>query len=250
MTGIIGFGVVGQALYYGLKSKSNALVYDKFKEIGALDQIVSQSEHIFICLPTPSIQGKQDLTAFKEIFPRLKNFTGPIIIKSTLTFQSLLSLDPSANCVMNPEFLNQNNAEEDFLNQQNVILGGRRDWTNIVEEIYKLRFKSDDWEFHHCSAEEAIQAKYIHNIYHAYKVLFWNYVYEVTGNHQKIGDLYSLITLSNKNEMMAVAKDGKLGFGGNCFPKDLEAWNNDHPHLLTQFMRKYNFKLRPELKAL
>lgn len=248
MIGIIGFGVVGQALFSGLINKTKVLVYDKFKRIGSIEEIL-QTDAIFICLPTPSINGMQDLCAFDEIWPAIAKYEKLVIIKSTIIEESIRSFNPGANVIVNPEFLNQNSAESDFLNQRDIILGGRRDWTQIAEMLYRTRFESEGWKYHHCSVEEAIQAKYIHNIYHAYKVLFWNYVYEITGNHQKIGGLYSLIT-GNKNEMMAVAKDGKLGFGGNCFPKDLEAWDSAHPHLLTHFMREYNVKLRPETNSL
>ena len=56
--GIIGFGIVGQALAYGfsqpeIQSKYNIKYYDKFKESTPLKRVVEESEFIFICLPTP-----------------------------------------------------------------------------------------------------------------------------------------------------------------------------------------------------
>ena len=94
--------------------------------------------------------------------------------------------------------------------------------------------------------EEAIFCKYIHNIYHAYKVLFWNYVQEVTGNSRKYARLYKKIRKDMDNEMSQICADGLPGFGGACFPKDTAAQHQQHPHSLTGFMIEYNKQLRGE----
>jgi len=47
-----------------------------------------------------------------------------------------------------------------------------------------------------------------------------------------------------RNEMSQIAADGKLGFGGSCFPKDVAAFEEERPHELTKFMIAYNKKLR------
>jgi UDP-glucose 6-dehydrogenase len=50
----------------------------------------------------------------------------------------------------------------------------------------------------------------------------------------------------NTNEMARVGADGKLGYGGACFPKDVNAWHKIVPHYLTEFMNEYNHFLRGE----
>jgi len=39
-------------------------------------------------------------------------------------------------------------------------------------------------------------------------------------------------------------ENGKMGYGGACFPKDVNAYNFHHKHSLTDFMKTYNEKLR------
>src|SRR3972149_6748901 len=50
--GIIGYGIVGQAVEYGF-SNYEIHIYDKYKDYETLDDVVEKSDYIFICLPTP-----------------------------------------------------------------------------------------------------------------------------------------------------------------------------------------------------
>ena len=53
--GIIGHGFVGQAVENGFGRTEDQVinVYDKYKNVGSLDQVVNESDVIFICVPTP-----------------------------------------------------------------------------------------------------------------------------------------------------------------------------------------------------
>jgi UDP-glucose 6-dehydrogenase len=93
--------------------------------------------------------------------------------------------------------------------------------------------------------KEAIELKYTHNIYHAYKVLYWNYVHEVCGNQRKIFSLYSKLT-GNINELGQIYADGTPGYGGACFPKDVKAFHKERQHQLTEYMIRYNARLRAD----
>jgi UDP-glucose 6-dehydrogenase len=125
-----------------------------------------------------------------------------------------------------------------------IVLGGRIDLCKQAASIYKNHFSFEAVPlFEYCSVKEAEELKYTHNIYHAYKVLYWNFVHEATGNQRKIWEMYSLIT-GNKNEMARVCADGHFGYGGACFPKDVGAFHEEHPNKLTAFMIMYNHFLR------
>jgi SOS-response transcriptional repressor LexA len=50
--GIIGYGIVGQAVAYGF-SRYQINIYDKYKHFSSLSQVVNHSDYIFVCLPTP-----------------------------------------------------------------------------------------------------------------------------------------------------------------------------------------------------
>jgi UDP-glucose 6-dehydrogenase len=47
-----------------------------------------------------------------------------------------------------------------------------------------------------------------------------------------------------QGEMSQVAADGRLGYGGACFVKDVSAKHKDFPHELTSFLQIYNERLR------
>lgn len=246
--GFIGFGFVGQAVYSALKESGRAFIYDKNNPKFSDKASVVDCEYIFVCVPTPTDKnGNQDLSAFKETMEWLseEEYQGVVIIKSTVMPEAILEWESMLNLVANPEFLTQNFAAHDFEYQNLVLLGGNAADCCDVREMYAEEFHLPNAEYHLTSIEEAMMFKYIHNAYHAYNVLFWNYVQEVHGNARKHANLYQM--LYNRIPIMSqVAADGRLGYGGACFPKDMKALNFYHPHDLTKFMNNYNKKLRGE----
>ena len=246
--GIVGFGFVGQAVYANAKHPQGIRVYDKYKKgLNTFEEVVSHSQLLFCCLPTPEVEdGEQDFSAYAEFFSMLEktDFDRILVIKSTVLYGNIEGYLDRFNIVMNPEFLNANTAVSDFYNQKLIVLGGRADHSARVAKAYQESFNlSYEVPFEFCSYKEAVDIKYFHNIYHAYKVLFWNFCQEISGNQRKVFSAYSRIT-GNTNEMQRVAADGKMGYGGACFPKDVNAFNHWHGHELTKFMRKYNGRLR------
>lgn len=255
MIGIIGFGFVGQAVYSCLEYPKNCYLYDPPKKLDSRESSLSKLEEclaIFCCLPTMTADGRQDFSAYKQLFEeRLRGYKGLLIIKSTVLYENISKYEGELNIVHNPEFLCQNSSYEDFYNQDVILLGGRVDLCRRAEDIYVRSFKFANkvhMQYEYCTLEESCNAKYIHNIYHSYKALFWNYVHEVCKNHRKMFKLYSKIT-GNTFEMQNIYADGKAGFGGACFPKDVAAFHRAHKHQLTDFMLKYNHELRGEEDA-
>jgi len=235
---IIGLGFVGTAVYHMLKN-CDVVIHDPPKGYKQLSVVIDNSDFIFICLPTPTVDGIQDDGLIWSCLDRLKEiyYEGVVIIKSTM-------LNPPAWVVYNPEFLNENSSVKDCLEQQLIILGGNADATKKVKQFYLNNTLIYDPLFHICTIKEAVNIKYYHNIYNAYKILFWNYVNERC-DHRSIATIYKKLRKNKDNEFSQVAADGTKGFGGACFPKDIEAFNTEHPHLLTEFMIEYNKKLRP-----
>ena len=243
--GIAGFGFVGQAVYGSVINTDDFYVYDKYKNIGDPLPLFTNCDIIFCCLPTvKNSDGTQNFTEYDNFLNDCieRQYQGILVIKSTVLYSNIEPYLNKLNIVFNPEFLCQNDAIKDFLNQKVVVLGGRIDLAREVQKVYQTHFalKNPDYEF--CTIEEAINIKYVHNIYHAYKVLFWHYVQEKTGNARKMADLYHKIT--DRNELSRICADGKKGYGGSCFPKDVNAYNSVKPDDLTEFMKNYNLKLR------
>ena len=244
---IAGYGFVGQAVHSCMQDDYYC-IYDPPKKRNNLNAL-KKSDMIFCCLPTPTnplndVSGKQDFTYYKSLFKSLDGYEGTLVIKSTVLYSNLEPYLDKFNIVYNPEFLNQNNFKNDFYTQKVIVLGGEVEHCKYVEYVYSNYFVFSKLpQFEYCSVKEAADLKYTHNVYHAYKVLFWNYIHEVCGNQRKIFDMYSNVT-GNENEMARVYADGKAGYGGACFPKDVGAFHEEHEHDLTEFMIKYNKKIR------
>ena len=152
-----------------------------------------------------------------------------IILKSTMTPGTsalLIEQFPSLNIVFNPEFLTERTAKLDFLTQARMVLGGDPKHTSKVKALFEERFM-------HCyvietSTTTAELIKYMNNIFFASKVSImnefkqisdavgadWNVALKGFAADQRIGD----------SHLNVPGPDGKLGFGGSCFPKDINAF--------------------------
>ena len=240
--GIIGLGYVGSAVYSAVGNKSTVLFNDPFKEGSSyIDTLKEECEAIFICVPTPSFEdGSIDSSIVLDVLQELVGFDGIIIVKSTILSSHLPDLH---NVVYNPEFLNEVSSIEDFKNQNYIVLGGEIYNTSKAEMIYKKYFDLDfdSIKFEHCPIEEASNLKYFNNIYGAYKVLFWEFVHDITkGKSRKISEMMKNLP---DNKMNIVGLDGSRGYRGACFPKDVNAFDNEYNHILTNFMKEFNKNL-------
>lgn len=257
--GIFGYGFVGQALHASLKPHNvndiDVTIFDPIKTKKRFHGIICDTlDIVFICVPTP----ENDLSYIDSVIDELafNRYDGIVVIKSTITHKSLVSLleekrikymhkhNHDLKIVVNPEFLNQNTYIEDGQNQKYIVLGGDYQYTKQVEELYnltKLQFKSPKYE--HCTIEDAINFKFTRNLYGAYKVLFWEFIQDRTGNARKMAQMLENIP---QGEMSQVGMDGFRGFGGACFPKDLANFHNEEVHILTEFMIDYNESLHGE----
>ena len=261
--GIIGYGIVGQALSYGfsengLKDKYKILFYDKYKKSSSLNEVAKNSEFIFLCLPTPmkSDESGIDLSIIEEIVSGITPFTNNtekiIIIKSTVTPGSTANFSkkyPKSQFAFNPEFLTEANYLEDFLNADRTIIGASTDIVSrSIAIIYKQRFpKTTIYQTDPTTAEAV---KYFANAFLSIKITFANTFYDYC---QAIGIKYEEV------KKMA-AKDPRIvdshldvttmrGFGGKCFPKDLvsligEFKKSGADSTILETMWKYDKKIR------
>lgn len=238
--GIIGYGFVGQAVHAILDDRCTVAIYDlkeKYKK-NRLDAF--KSHIIFVCVNTENdADGVFDDSNVTSILEQLKGFKGTIVIKSTIPYEFLQPFESKLNIVFNPEFLNQNTYISDSLNQDTVLLGGE---VQDLKEVFKFydEYTLIEPECQYTSLKVACDFKYTRNLYGAYKVLFWEFIQDTTGNSRKMAELFN--KMPYQSEMDQVGMDGFRGFGGACFPKDVQAWDELHKHELTTFMLNYNKK--------
>ena len=231
--GIIGHGFVGKATDWGFHKNTEKFIVDP--KIGTtIDQLFEfNPELIFVCVPTPmGVNGIQNSSIIESILEELsKKFLNSIIvIKSTVLPSILQKLEnKNENIIYNPEFLREKHANDDFINSEMIIFGGKKDIAKKVSEFYlnHSRCKSTEHIFMDISSASLI--KYSINSFLAVKVLFFNEINALFSEIESNDDWKTFIqTLAidkriGKSHMNVPGHDGKRGFGGACFPKDIAA---------------------------
>lgn len=230
--GIIGNGFVGEALTFAFSTIADVLVYDidPDKSKDSLES-VHNCDYVFICVPTPMIKtGEQDFSYVEKVFSKAKS--KPIyIIKSTILPGSTKKISekyPDFKVIFSPEFLTERTAKLDMLTQSRIILGGKKQIVDQVEKIFIKRFKNKNIIKTDSVTAELI--KYMNNSFFATKVSIMN---EFKLLSDKIGAnwddaLFGFATDGRigDSHLNVPGHDGKLGYGGTCFPKDVNALLN------------------------
>lgn len=228
--GIIGNGFVGETIAFAFSPTSEVKVYDvnPLKTTHSLNEVMEQ-EFIFICLPTPmSTDGSQDLSFIKNFFESVSPKKDTVfIIKSTVlpgTTDQLIK-KYGYNIIFSPEFLTERTAKLDMLTQARIIFGGDKKLTKKVEVLFNDRFMNRN--IIHMDSKTAEFVKYMNNTFFAVKVGLMNEYYRLATNIGIDWDkaLYGFVSDGRigDSHLHVPGPDGKLGFGGTCFPKDINA---------------------------
>ena len=240
--GIVGKGFVGSAVQFGFSPNTgcDAVVrtYDKDpnKSQNTLDEVVNESDFIFLSVPTPAnLDGSVNLDIVDEALSSINeiiNKDNIILLRSTMIPGSTKNFQkkyPSLNLVFNPEFLTERSAKFDFINQSRYILGGNSEHTSKVADMYRWRF-GESISVIETNTETAELIKYMNNCFFATKVSFMNemkLVSDACGADWGLAvDGFIRDGRIGHSHLNVPGHDGKLGFGGVCFPKDIMAMIN------------------------
>ena len=263
--GVIGLGFVGTAVEKGFESTHNVVTYDIQKqcsEVSLLD-VVKKSQVVFICVPTPMNADGTCNTSIVESILNEINFaqldTRPIcVLKSTVppgTTEQLAKRFSNITLMFNPEFLTEKNYINDFLSQVNIVLGYVTTFSEIrpVIDLYAERFPNASISL--VKSKEAEMIKYVANTFLATKVAYLNEIWQIC---EKVGISYNHMigilkedTRLGDTHWQVPGHDGHFGFGGTCFPKDINALiqyanqNGQDTPLLNAIWQK-NLEVRPE----
>ncbi len=237
----IGNGFVGNALNRSFKKNGiDTVIYDKFQNIGKLEDVL-ESDIVFLCLPTPYIKDKGfDLSAIEENFEKLRKlkYKGLCVIKSTVEpgVSRSLSKKYNLNVAHNPEFLTERTAFEDFDSQEHIVLGktSESELFNCLILLYKNLYPNAFISI--CTSDESEAMKLFANSFYAQKVMIFNEFYLLCNAIGLDFEAVKLLMLKNNwiapHHMTVPGPDGKMAYGGHCFPKDTNALNT--------FMKKNN----------
>ena len=231
--GIIGQGFVGNAVYQKFKKYFKVLTFDidETKCNSSFENLVNNSNYIFVCLPSPmNPDGSCDISIVDNTLKKLNNIYKNItvIIKSTVypgATEIFNKKYKNLSVVFNPEFLTERNAEKDYEMQERIIIGGPRPSTTKLKQIFSIVFPNA--HIIKTGSKHAEFIKYFTNCFLATKVSFSNEMYEMSNrlglDYDKVIEYATLDNRLGKTHFNVPGPDGDVGFGGHCFPKDLNA---------------------------
>lgn len=224
---ICGVGMVGGAIlrYFQKKPNYEIFQFDK-KGLGSIEEI-NKGDFIYMCLPTPYVEGKGcDTSIVEEVVSKIKG-NKVIIIKSTVTpgtTQKLQDKYPQHKFLFNPEFLTEVTADNDMAYPDRQIVGYTEQSYTIAKDVLQQLPLAPFERI--MKSEEAEMVKYYGNNWFAVKVVFANQMYDLC---QKVGIDYEVVKDGaaadkriGRTHLDPIHKGGR-GAGGKCLRKDLGA---------------------------
>lgn len=230
--GIVGQGFVGNAVYQKFKNFYDVKTFDLNKDkCNSNESEVYCSDIIFVCLPTPmNADGSCNIDIVESVIKKIDSLKENkiVVIKSTIPPGTTVSINEKFNnveVVFNPEFLTERNAIEDYNDQNRIILGGPRSATTKLKQVFSVVFpkahviKTD--------STHAEMVKYVTNTFLSVKVSFANEMHllcqRLKIDYDKVIEYAKYDKRMGESHWSVPGPDGDFGFGGHCFPKDLEA---------------------------
>jgi len=206
---------------------------------------ITSSDFVFITVGTPiDKNGKIDLDNIKAVSKSIvKNMTNSknkpsIIVKSTVipgtTIEVVKPILEKNNLkesidfdlLTNPEFLKEGSAMQDTILPHSIVIGGTnvkaiKKLTNLYKSVYRKKQKIV--ETNNITAE---MIKYANNAFLATKISFINSVANICQklpgtNIDKVADIIGMDPRIGGQFLKAGP-----GYGGSCFPKDVQALIN------------------------
>jgi UDPglucose 6-dehydrogenase len=251
---VIGSGFVGQATGKGIGKHGNDITFvdvmpEKVSELKKLgfkaflpkDYTEITTDVTMFCVPTPTQGGEIQLDYLKqavtEFATRLKNHTEyhTAVIRSTVppktTREVVLPLIEEISgkkvgedfgLCMQPEYLREVTAEQDFARPWFILIGQYDQKSgDILEKIYR----PFDAPIERMGLEEAEFQKYVHNVYNAVKIAFFNEMRVIAKREKWDADAIFAATAESCegiwNPMYGLRDFGP--FDGSCLPKDTRA---------------------------
>ncbi|CAB4169752.1 NDP-sugDHase, nucleotide sugar dehydrogenase [uncultured Caudovirales phage] len=212
--GIIGCGVVGGTLAEWLRRSTQCkiLLYDPPKNLLA---DLSTCEFIFVSVPVPAAGSGQDTSMLDAAVAHAKKFTDKIFIRSTV----LPGTNARLGTIAMPEFLTERRAYQDF-DELPILVGGLGRPLGL-EKVFPNK------KIIQVTNIEAEVAKFAHNCFGAFKVTYFNIISELCeklgADYEEVLNAASLTGFIGKTHTQVPGPDGLCGFGGKCFPENIDA---------------------------
>jgi len=226
----------------GLDSLVGAAVADRrLRAVSEGTSLVGGADVSLICVGTPSSAdgslmldyirkvaadigaGLRDSTRYHVVALRSTVLPGTArhVLGEVIEETSGRKAGPDFGLVMNPEFMRETNAIEDFYKPPYTVIGALDSRSgDLIEQLYK----PIQAEIYRVSLEEAEILKLCNNAFHGLKIGFAN----------EIGRLCDKLSIDSHAIMRLICADHKLNispaylkpgfaFGGSCLPKDIRS---------------------------
>ncbi len=199
-----------------------------------LSEGLANSDIVFLALPTPpGADGSADLSAVlhvaEEIGKQIEDYK-VIIDKSTVPVgtaekvREVIARNAKVefDVVSNPEFLREGFAVEDFMKPDRIVIGTRSERAReILKDLYKPFVRQGN-PILFMDERSAELTKYAANAFLATKITFMN---EIANFCEKVGAAVDMVRMGigSDNRIGKRFLFAGIGFGGSCFPKDVQA---------------------------
>lgn len=199
-----------------------------------LKKAVTSSQIIFLALPTPQGEdGSADLSYVLKASESLGKIIDQykiIITKSTVPVGTSEKVKKAIlkNCsvgfdvVSNPEFLREGVAVQDFMKPDRIVIGTSSEKARTILQDLYAPFVRQGNPIIFMDERSSEMTKYAANAFLATKITFMN---EIANLCEKVGANVDLV----RKGMGSDPRIGNqflypgIGFGGSCFPKDVQA---------------------------
>jgi len=236
--GLVGVGFVGNAVLEGMIHAFKVQCYDKYKRPRTIYEPVYSAPYywhedlvslikgmdgsVFVCVPTPMNKDGSCSTKIVE--------------------EVVQSLDNASQTAL-----------EDFKNQDRIIVGGPREATDVMKLMYEIAYPRV--LVTKISSTIAEIVKYITNVFLATKVSLSNEFKQISDalniDYDKVLEYATKDKRLGTSHWAVLGPDGKKGFSGFCFPKDINAFIYKAEKLLLnpivmKAVWQKNLEVRPE----
>jgi len=202
---------------------------------------IRQADAAFICVGTPqSEDGSADLQYVLQVATQIGQAMGlrdrdasPLVVvdKSTVPVGTAARVaaaiasetDRAFEVVSNPEFLREGCAIDDFVKPDRVVVGCRSDHAErVMKGLYGKFLEASGGLWLRMDPASAELTKYAANAMLALRISFIN---EIAGLCEKVGADVQCVRdgIGSDHRIGKFFLNPGPGFGGSCFPKDLQA---------------------------
>ncbi len=219
----------------------------------SLQKALDKGEIYFLALPTPpGAEGEADLSIVLQVVRQIAEHLAQqdlskkkiVVNKSTVpvgTEEKVARIMEMAGAsqvevVCNPEFLREGAAVDDFMKPSRIILGVRSAQTaSVMRRLYEPFVRQGN-PIYVMDPRSAEMTKYAANAFLATRISFMN---EIANLCDRVGADVDHIRkgIGSDERIGRFFLYAGIGFGGSCFPKDVNAL------LHTSMSRGYDFRI-------